>query len=385
MPGHARSRPGGAESAATATATSSMTRFMTISVTSSPMSTGSVATSASFQASCSAGGRRSALGWTRTSCSITAGPGQRGGAWRHWWSPQRSSPHRAPGSRRASLHARRRRSPTRQSGRPAGVTPPRIGESRRSLFPLKSYEFVRRVIADWSPEDVHEGDMFFTNDPWWGALHANDGILASPIFWEGRLIAWSTIVMHDNDVGSSVPGSWVTGAARALRRGPAAPRGEDRGALRGPPGHRAPLPAQQPHRRAERVEHAGSRRGAEGHAPAGPRAHRPVRPRRVPRRRGGDPRQRRAGAAAQALGDPRRRVVRQGLPRPRRHRERHLRDLLPASPSAATGSSSTWPAHHRRHRDRSTARGRRCTPPCSAWCSASSATTCPGRSAACAA
>lgn len=121
------------------------------------------------------------------------------------------------------MHARRRRSPTRQSGRPAGVTPPRIGESRRSLFPLKSYEFVRRVIADWSPEDVHEGDMFFTNDPWWGALHANDGILASPIFWEGRLIAWSTIVMHDNDVGSSVPGSWVTGARERFAEAPLLP------------------------------------------------------------------------------------------------------------------------------------------------------------------
>ena len=65
--------------------------------------------------------------------------------------------------------------------------------------------------------------MFFTNDPWWGALHANDGILAMPIFWEGRLVAWSGIVMHDDDVGWPVPGSFVTRRRGSLRRGAAVP------------------------------------------------------------------------------------------------------------------------------------------------------------------
>ena len=54
--------------------------------------------------------------------------------------------------------------------------------------------------------------MFFTNDPWQGALHANDGILVMPIFAEGELVGWSGIVTHDQDVGSPAPGSFVTGA-----------------------------------------------------------------------------------------------------------------------------------------------------------------------------
>jgi N-methylhydantoinase B len=73
-------------------------------------------------------------------------------------------------------------------------------------------EFVRRVLAAWPAAEIREGDMFFTNDPWWGALHANDGILVMPIFCEGRLVAWSGIAMHDEDVGSQVPGSFVAGA-----------------------------------------------------------------------------------------------------------------------------------------------------------------------------
>ena len=65
--------------------------------------------------------------------------------------------------------------------------------------------------------------MFFSNDPWWGALHANDGILAMPIFWEGELIAWSGIVMHDDDVGSPVPGSFVSGAQDRFGEAPLFP------------------------------------------------------------------------------------------------------------------------------------------------------------------
>lgn len=84
-------------------------------------------------------------------------------------------------------------------------------------------EFVRRVLSEWAPEDIAEGDMFFTNDPWWGALHANDGILAMPLFWEGELVGWSGIVMHDNDVGSPIPGSFVSGARDRFGEAPLFP------------------------------------------------------------------------------------------------------------------------------------------------------------------
>ena len=83
--------------------------------------------------------------------------------------------------------------------------------------------FVRRVLEQWPIESIREGDMFFTNDPWWGALHPNDAILAMPIFADGRLIMWSGIVMHENDVGSPVPGSFVTGARDRFGEGPLIP------------------------------------------------------------------------------------------------------------------------------------------------------------------
>jgi N-methylhydantoinase B len=84
-------------------------------------------------------------------------------------------------------------------------------------------EFVRKLLADYAPEEIRPGDMFFSNDPWWGALHANDGILAMPIFWEDELVAWSGIVMHDDDVGSPVPGSFVAGATERFGEAPLFP------------------------------------------------------------------------------------------------------------------------------------------------------------------
>ena len=83
--------------------------------------------------------------------------------------------------------------------------------------------FVRHVLDDWPADEIRDGDMFFSNDPWWGALHANDGILAAPIFHEGRIVAWSGIVMHDNDVGSPVPGSFAVGAADRFGEAPLFP------------------------------------------------------------------------------------------------------------------------------------------------------------------
>ncbi len=82
---------------------------------------------------------------------------------------------------------------------------------------------VQLLLQQFDLEDIHEGDLFYTNDPWCGALHANDGLLALPIFWHDRLVAWSVIVMHDDDVGSPVPSSLVVGARDRFGEAPLFP------------------------------------------------------------------------------------------------------------------------------------------------------------------
>jgi N-methylhydantoinase B len=83
--------------------------------------------------------------------------------------------------------------------------------------------FVQRILHEWPREDIREGDMFYTNDPWYGALHSNDGIMVTPIFWEGQIVCWSGLAMHDEDVGSPVPGSFVVGARDRFGEAPLYP------------------------------------------------------------------------------------------------------------------------------------------------------------------
>jgi N-methylhydantoinase B len=72
--------------------------------------------------------------------------------------------------------------------------------------------FIRLLLEQFSADEIHEGDIFFSNDPWCGALHANDGLVATPLFYGEVHVGWSCIVMHDTDVGSPMPGSMVVGS-----------------------------------------------------------------------------------------------------------------------------------------------------------------------------
>jgi len=84
-------------------------------------------------------------------------------------------------------------------------------------------EQVVRAVRKKFGDDINPGDMFYTNDPWCGALHANDGALASPVFWKGEIVCWTAIVMHDVDVGGPVAGSFVVGAHECLGEAPLYP------------------------------------------------------------------------------------------------------------------------------------------------------------------
>lgn len=59
---------------------------------------------------------------------------------------------------------------------------------------------------------IREGDMFLTNDPFLGALHQNDVVIASPLFYGGRIVLWVGNVLHHPDVGGIDEGSFCINA-----------------------------------------------------------------------------------------------------------------------------------------------------------------------------
>lgn len=79
---------------------------------------------------------------------------------------------------------------------------------------------VKRMIEKHPVETIKPGDLFASNDPYWGGVtHLNDMILAMPVFADGRIVAWTANIAHWNDVGGNVPGSMSSEATEIYQEG----------------------------------------------------------------------------------------------------------------------------------------------------------------------
>jgi N-methylhydantoinase B len=81
--------------------------------------------------------------------------------------------------------------------------------------------FIGGFLANYDGE-IEEGDMILLNDPYSceGAIsHHNDQLVISPIYRQGRLIAWSAMFGHMTDIGGKVPGSLPTDARSVFEEG----------------------------------------------------------------------------------------------------------------------------------------------------------------------
>jgi len=66
---------------------------------------------------------------------------------------------------------------------------------------------VRAVVAAFGA-DVHPGDVFIHNDPYFGGSHLPDVNVVRPAFCDGRLLGFACLRAHWPDVGSATPGSY---------------------------------------------------------------------------------------------------------------------------------------------------------------------------------
>ena len=74
---------------------------------------------------------------------------------------------------------------------------------------------VRFMLANGWAENpgIREGDHFLNSDPHIGGMHAPDQIMATPIFWEDRLVGWVGSMSHTNEIGARTAGG-QPGSAR---------------------------------------------------------------------------------------------------------------------------------------------------------------------------
>lgn len=65
--------------------------------------------------------------------------------------------------------------------------------------------YIRGFLTRLKPEEMREGDIIFHNHPYYGASHTPDAVIATPIFWQERLVGYAAINAHLVDVGEGFP------------------------------------------------------------------------------------------------------------------------------------------------------------------------------------
>jgi N-methylhydantoinase B len=60
---------------------------------------------------------------------------------------------------------------------------------------------VPHFIREIGRENIFEGDVYITNDPWMGTGHRHDVTVVSPSFYDGRLIGYFACTAHVVDIG----------------------------------------------------------------------------------------------------------------------------------------------------------------------------------------
>lgn len=78
---------------------------------------------------------------------------------------------------------------------------------------------VRRVLAEFPPESMVDGDTFVMNDPYDGGTHLPDIALISPVVHESRVVAIAACIAHHQDVGGKTPGSLPTDSTDIFQEG----------------------------------------------------------------------------------------------------------------------------------------------------------------------
>lgn len=63
---------------------------------------------------------------------------------------------------------------------------------------------IKNLVNKLPPGSYKPGDVFITNDPWALAGHLNDVCVMSPIFYKGKIVAFTACVFHHSDIGGRV-------------------------------------------------------------------------------------------------------------------------------------------------------------------------------------
>ena len=96
-----------------------------------------------------------------------------------------------------------------------------VQATRTQVIHISSMQgHIRTILDTVAPEDIREGDVFISNDPYAaGGSHLPDINYAAPIFIDGELAAFSCNIAHHADIGGMVAGSMSSNMTEIFQEG----------------------------------------------------------------------------------------------------------------------------------------------------------------------
>jgi N-methylhydantoinase B len=84
---------------------------------------------------------------------------------------------------------------------------------------LGSLMSATKAVAEYFGDDIHEGDVFYHNDPSTGGSHLQDMCMFKPVFFEAEIVFWASNKAHMDDTGGVVPGGYNPSAEEIYAEG----------------------------------------------------------------------------------------------------------------------------------------------------------------------
>jgi len=79
---------------------------------------------------------------------------------------------------------------------------------------------IKYIISRYADNPgIHDGDIFYTNDALYGGIHNPDQVAITPVFFDGRLVAWTAALSHTTETGAKEPGGMPVSATSRFEEG----------------------------------------------------------------------------------------------------------------------------------------------------------------------
>ncbi len=74
---------------------------------------------------------------------------------------------------------------------------------------IANSDFVVQSLLELFKDDIHEGDDFLCNSPYYGNTHHADHTHIVPVFFEGELMFFTVVRAHQADTGNAQPTTYM--------------------------------------------------------------------------------------------------------------------------------------------------------------------------------